>query len=269
LNSSTSKNKRLFHLFDGVFWENPVLALGLGVPFAVISTTSMKNAAVLSAAMICTAVPVFLIASLFAKYIPQWLRMVVYSLAGAVALIPLRLFLSSLFPAVFDSLGVYFALMALNPAVLIPALSHRITGEKPVFALLNALCYSAGFALVLFGVSLIREPLGSGSLWGRPLEMSFQLSPIQYSFGGFIILGYFAAVYQFLERCFIQLAKKRAKAFKSAISGKENPSQEITKKGKKEKKEKLAQEEEPQKEEIAAQNGYNVFEGSSRNKLDN
>ena len=80
---------------------------------------------------------------------------------------------------------------------------------------------------------------------------------------------YFAAVYQFLERCFIQLAKKRAKAFKSAISGKENPSQEIPKKGKKEKKEKLAQEEEPQKEEIAAQNGYNVFEGSSRNKLDN
>ncbi len=269
MNSSTSKNKKLFHLFDGILWENPVLALGLGVPFAVISTTSMKNAAVLSAAMVCTAVPVFLIASLFAKYIPQWLRMVVYSLVGAVALIPLRLFLSSLFPAVFDSLGVYFALMALNPAVLIPALSHRITEEKPGLALLNALCYSAGFALVLFGVSLIREPLGSGALWGRPLDMPFQLSPIQYSFGGFIILGYFAAVYQFLERCFIQLAKKRAKNSKSSVLEKDSVSQDKPKKGKKEKKEKMAQEEQLKKEEIAAQNGYNVFEGSSRNKLDN
>lgn len=269
MNSPASKNKRLFHLFDGIFWENPVLALGLGVPFAVISTTSLKNAAVLSAAMVCTAVPVFLIASLFAKYIPQWLRMVVYSLAGAAALIPLRLFLSSLFPAVFDSLGVYFSLMALNPAVLIPALSHRVIGEKPGPALLNALCYSTGFALVLFGVSLIREPLGSGSLWGRPLEMSFQLSPIQYSFGGFILLGYFAAVYQFLERCFIQLAKKRAKVLKSSPLGKEVSSQASPKKGKKGKKKKLAQEQPPEKAELPDQNGYNVFEGLSRNKLDN
>ena len=266
MSSSNLKSNRIFHLFDGILWENPVLALSLGVPFAVIATTSMKNAAVLSVAMLCTAVPVFLIASLLAKYIPQWLRIVVYSLVSAAALIPVRLFLSSLAPAVFDSLGVYFSLMALNPAVLIPALSHRVTGGKPGFALLNGLCYSAGFALVMLGLSLIREPLGSGTLWGHPLDMSFHLSPVQYSFGGFILLGYFSAAYQFLEKCFVQLAKKRAKSLKVSPPEQEASSQ---KSHKKHKKEKTPQPKEAQTEEIDNQNGYNVIESKSQNRLAN
>lgn len=262
----TSKNKNLFHRFDGVFWGNPVLALGLGVSFAVVPTTSMKNAAVLAAAMFCTSVPVFLIASFLAKYIPQWMRAVVYCLISALILIPLRILLAPLSPAVFDSLGVYFSLMALNPAVLIPALSHRVTGEKPSFALLNALCYSAGFSLVLFGISLVREPLGSGTLWGHPLGLSFQLSPIQYSFGGFILLGYFAAAYQLLERAFILLAKKRAKASQKyrPVSGSrsEEPAAD-----KKTKKEKLAQSEKAEKDESVGQTGHNVSDRTSNSQL--
>lgn len=259
----SSKSKEVFHRFDGILWENPVLALGLGVPFAVIATTSMKNAAVLSAAMVCTAVPVFLVASLLARYIPQWLRAVVYALVGAIVLIPLRGVLVSFSPAVFDSLGVYFSLMALNPAVMIPALSHRITGGKPRFALLNALCYSLGFALVLFGIALIREPIGSGSLWGRPLDIPFQLSPIQYSFGGFILLGYFAAAYQLLEHLFVSLAKKKARNAKKFRPDREKAS----KSGWRSKKEKLALAETGEKEQSSGENGHNVSERSNKDGL--
>lgn len=200
-----SKSKTLFRRFDGILWENPVLALGLGVPFAVICTTTLKNAAIVSVAMLFTAVPVYLLASVAAKYIPQWLRIVVYSLAAAVALIPARAVALRINPALFDSLGIYFALMAMNPALLMPALSHRIIGEKPWFAVLRAVCYSLGFALVMFGIALFREPLGSGTFWGHPIELSVRLSPIQYPFGGFLLLGYLAACYQMLERLFGKL----------------------------------------------------------------
>lgn len=204
----SSKNKRIFHWFDGVLWENPVLALGLGVPFAVICTTTLKNAAALSVAMIFTTVPVYLTASLAGKYIPQWLRIVVYSLLGAAALIPARILAYQINPTLDDSLGIYFALMAVNPALLIPALSRRITEEKPWFALLHALCCSLGFAGVLFGIALIREPLGSGTFWGHLVTAPVRLSPIQYSFGGFLLLGYFAAAYQLLARLFLLLSRR-------------------------------------------------------------
>ena len=153
----SSKSKSIFHWFDGFLWRNPVLNIGLGVPFAVICSTSMKNAACISIAMLFTCIPVFLLASLAAKYIPQWLRMPVYALVSAAALIPAHAVAVKINPALFDSLGIYFALMAMNPAVLIPALSHRISDEKPWFALLHALCYTLGFALVMFGIALIRD----------------------------------------------------------------------------------------------------------------
>lgn len=215
----SSKNKSFFHWFNGALWGNPVLALGLGVPFAVICTTSLKNAAVLSLAMLFTSATVYLLASLVGKYIPQWLRIVVYSLAAAVALLPVRTLGYQIHPALNESLGIYFALMVVNPALLIPALSHRVTDGKPWYALLHALCYSFGFALVLFGIALIREPLGSGTIWGHPVELSVKLSPIQYSFGGFLLLGYFAAAYQLLERLFLALRRwiNRRKAEEAAL----------------------------------------------------
>jgi len=217
----SSKSKSIFHWFDGFLWRNPVLNIGLGVPFAVLCSTSMKNAACISIAMFFTAIPVFLLASLAAKYIPQWLRMPVYALTAAIALIPAHMVAVKINPALFDSLGIYFALMAMNPAVLIPALSHRISEEKPWFSLLHAICYSLGFTLVMFAIALIREPMGSGTLWGHPMDVSLRLSPIQYPFGGFLLLGYFAALYQLLERLFLQLGayiskKKAAKASRKA-----------------------------------------------------
>ena len=217
----SSKNRSVFHWFDGFLWRNPVLNIGLGVPFAVICSTTMKNAACISIAMAFTCIPVFLLASLTAKYIPQWLRMPVYALAAALLLIPAHSVAIQINPALFDALGVYFALMAINPAVLIPALSQRISEEKPWFALLHAVCYTLGFALVVFGIALIREPLGSGMLWGHLIEVPLRLNPIQYPFGGFLLLGYFAALYQLLERLCLQLSayiskKKAAQAPRKA-----------------------------------------------------
>ena len=267
MSSSTQKNN-LFHRFDGVLWGNPVLALGLGVPFAVIATVSMRSAAVLAAAMLCTAVPVFLVASLCARYIPQWLRAVVYSLVSAAALIPLRALLFSLFPAVFDTLGVYYALMALNPAVMIPALSHRVTGEKPGFALLNALCYSLGFALVLFGIALIREPVGSGTIWGHPVEFPFQLAPAQFPFFGFILLGYFAAVYQFLERLFVLVARKRGRFLKNSKKSRREEEKIPDSGSQKEQKKKLTWFKRNQEEQAEEQTGHNDTEGITKKQLD-
>ena len=73
----------------------------------------------------------------------------------------------------------------------------------------------------MFAIALIREPMGSGTLWGHPMDVSLRLSPIQYPFGGFLLLGYFAALYQLLERLFLQLGayiskKKAAKASRKA-----------------------------------------------------
>lgn len=195
--------------FDGLLTHNPVLVGGMAIPFAVVITTSLKNSVSISILLACSLVPTVLLASLAGARLPRWGAPILYtlfSLALIVACVPLILPIS---PEVADSLGIFVPLLSVNTLLLTLCGRYADSRRKPVFALVDAVSYSAGFALIMCLLALLREWLGTGNIWGVPVRAPLTLSGIQITFTGFILLALLSAAARFLRRAALLLIYRR------------------------------------------------------------
>ncbi|WP_160208932.1 Rnf-Nqr domain containing protein [Anaerotruncus colihominis] len=191
--------------FDGLLTRNPVLVGGMAIPFAVVITTSLKNSVSISILLACSLIPTVLLASLVGARLPRWGASILYtlfSLALIVACVPLILPIS---PEVADSLGIFVPLLSVNTLLL--TLCGRCAGRrsKPLFALVDAVSYSVGFALVMCLLALLREWFGTGTVWGVLAHAPFTLGGVQMTFAGFILLALLSAAARFLRRAVLLL----------------------------------------------------------------
>lgn len=174
-----------------IFFRNPVLVLGLVIGQLAAGDTSLKNGAALSVTYFFIVVPVLLLASLIGKKLPTWSKAVFYALFSAAMLVPPYFLCASLSATIFDSLGIYPALLAVSTVPIVYA-SKFAENQKPLSALLNGICISLGFALTAIVLGAAREFFGSGSLWGFKIaEAAFP--SVKLPFWGFIFLGFLAA----------------------------------------------------------------------------
>jgi len=117
-------------------------------------------------------------------------------------------------PTIFDSLGIYLPLLALNTVVV--AYSRLISEEKSaVFNLLDGVCFSLGFLIVAALIGGARELLGNGSLWGYAI-LQRKASALALPFSGFLIAGFLAAGIEGLRILF------HAKPYEHFSGGKED-----------------------------------------------
>lgn len=172
----------------GIFGQNPVLIGGLALPIAVMGTTSLMNAVALSLAGFATIVPLMLVASTVGKHIPLNLRRTCYVLLASAILCGLSYPIGSISPGIFDSLGIYYSLMAVNTIMLYRTETFA-QHASPLSALLDGLRNSLGFSLVICLIAAARELVGSGTLWGRPVQTAFVMPSVLLPFFGFILLG--------------------------------------------------------------------------------
>lgn len=184
----------------GILRGNPVFSTGLAIPFAVVSTISLKNALLLSASMFLTLIPVLMLACLLGDKIPSWLRLVVYPIVASLILMPVLYMTFRFFPAVYENLGIYLPLIAVNTVLVSNIYGVSRTKEyKKVFKM--GLYNSTGFSLALCGLAFLRELIGAGAIFGMPLPfISFTIPGILIPFSGFILLGLLAAFFRFMRR---------------------------------------------------------------------
>ncbi|MEM1485408.1 Rnf-Nqr domain containing protein [Oscillospiraceae bacterium PP1C4] len=185
---------------DGIFSKNPILIGGLALPFAVMITNNLKSSVSVSILLACSLIPTVLLASLVGKYLPEWGAMMVYtmfSMALVIASIPLILPIS---PEVVDSLGIYIPIIAINTIMLSLCSRYAKDTRKPVMALVDAVTYSIGFALVMCIVAFVRELFGNNTIWGVPASLPFKISGLQIAFAGFIIVAFLSALLRFIKR---------------------------------------------------------------------
>lgn len=181
-----------------IFFRNPVLVLGLVIGQLAAGDTNLQNGAALSITYFFIVVPVLVFASAFGKKLSPWLKTVVYALISAAMLVPSS-FISGTFSAtIFDSLGIYPALLAVSTVPIV--YSAKLAEEqKPLSAFTNALCLALGFSVVAIFLGAARELLGSGTLWG--FEITKELFPAaKLSSWGFIFLGFMAAFVNFIKQ---------------------------------------------------------------------
>lgn len=155
----------LAELTKGVWKENPIFALVIGMCPSMAVTNSVKNALVMSLAtafvLICSSVMI----SALRKVIPGPIRISVYIIIIATFVSVVDWTLAGTMPAAHKRLGAFIALIVVNCIIL--GRAEAFASRNAVWpSVLDAVGMSLGFGLALTLISLPRELLGAGSILG-------------------------------------------------------------------------------------------------------
>jgi electron transport complex protein RnfE len=184
----------------GVWEENPVFVMLLGLCPALAVTNSAVNAFGMGGATIFVLVGSSALVSLLRNVIPKQVRIASYIVIIATFVTIVDYAIHALSLDLYNALGAFIQLIVVNCVILGRAESfaskHRITKS-----VVNALGQGIGFTFALLCVGSVREILGSGTLLGFPLfGEGFQpwvvmiLPP-----GGFLITGAWLLVFAWLK----------------------------------------------------------------------
>ena len=179
-------------LVENAVTNNIVLIQALGLCPIIGAATTLQSGVVMS---ICTAavlLPLSLLMAFLGSYLPKWLRPAVYVLLASLLLVGTSSLLTHYISGeLFAKLHHFIPLIAVN------MLYARTVGfssiAHPVSTIVDALGSTLGFGIVICGVSALREVLAFGTLWDKPVEISWSLPHADTPFVAFILLGLLAA----------------------------------------------------------------------------
>jgi len=185
-----STTDRWDEFMEGVWRQNPLFVMVLGLCPALAVTVSAMNALSMGLATAFVLTCSALLVSLLRKMIPKEVRIATYIVIIATFVTVVDYLIQAISLALYDALGAFIQLIVVNCMILGRAEAHA-SKNPPGIAVINALGMSAGFAIGLFALGSVREILGAGTLFGVSLfGASFQpwvvmvLPP-----GGFFVIG--------------------------------------------------------------------------------
>ena len=187
-------SNKLSLITDGLVKNNPTFVLVLGMCPTLATTTSALNGLEMGLATLFVLVLSNIVISLVAPAVPDKVRIPVYIVIIATFVTVLQLLMQAFVPTVYDTLGLFIPLIVVNCIVL---------GRAEAFANKNSVGASAldgigiglGFTLSLTVIGIVREIMGSGSVFGWKFIpgdgiLAFVMAP-----GAFIALGYLMVLF--------------------------------------------------------------------------
>ncbi|MGN0771255.1 MAG: electron transport complex subunit RsxE [Christensenellales bacterium] len=181
---------------DGLFRNNPTLRLVLGTcPTLALSTTAMNGIGMglaVTFILICSNTLI----SLLRKVIPDAVRIPSFVLIIATFVTVVRMVMEKFIPDLYDSLGVYLPLIVVNCVIL--GRAEAFASKNPVLdSAADGLFTGLGFTWALTLLGIIREVLGSGSIFGVEL-WSFRIEFFTSAAGAFFTYGVMIALFNAL-----------------------------------------------------------------------
>ena len=187
---------KLSIITKGIVKDNPTFVLLLGMCPTLATTTSAINGMSMGLATMAVLIFSNITISAIARFIPDKVRIPSYIVVIATFVTLLQLLMQAYVPDIYETLGLFIPLIVVNCIIL---------GRAEAFANKNGVVDSAldgigiglGFTLALTLLGLVREVLGSGSLFGWkfiPSEyniLAFVLAP-----GAFIVLAYLIVLFK-------------------------------------------------------------------------
>ncbi|MDD6773028.1 MAG: electron transport complex subunit E [Bacteroidales bacterium] len=183
----------------GILKENPTFVLVLGMCPTLATTTSAINGMEMGLATMFVLILSNIVISILAPAVPDKVHIPVYIVVIATFVTALQLIMQAFLPAVYNTLGLFIPLIVVNCIVL---------GRAEAFANKNGVVDSAldgvgiglGFTLALTVIGMVREILGSGSIFGWRFItgdgiLAFVLAP-----GAFIVLGYLMVLFNKISK---------------------------------------------------------------------
>ena len=178
----------------GIVKDNPPFVLVLVMCPTLATTTSAMNGLEMGLATMFVLILSNIVVSLVAPMVPDKVRIPVYIVIIATFVTVLQLMMQAFVPDVYETLGLFIPLIVVNCIVL---------GRAEAFANKNSVVDSAldgigigiGFTLSLTVIGIVREILGSGSVFGWKFIpgdgiLAFVMAP-----GAFMVLGYLMVLF--------------------------------------------------------------------------
>jgi Na+-transporting NADH:ubiquinone oxidoreductase subunit D len=157
------KVKRVF--FEDLGLNNPVFAQILGICSTLAVTNVLKNTVVMCVGLIFTTALSNLTVSMMREYIPARIRMMVETLIIAAYVIIVDIMLKAYLPDVSRQLGPYIGLIITNCIIMGRAEAFALS-NPPFLSFLDGIASGFGYSYVLIIIAVVRELMGSGSIWG-------------------------------------------------------------------------------------------------------
>ncbi len=178
----------------GFFKENPTFVLLLGMCPTLATTTSAINGLSMGLATLFVLVLSNIAISAIALVVPDKVHIPVYIVVIATFVTILQFAMQAYTPAMYTTLGLFIPLIVVNCIVL---------GRAEAFASKNGILDSAldgfgiglGFTLSLTILGIVREILGSGSVFGYRFITGDGILVFVMAPGAFLALGYLMVLF--------------------------------------------------------------------------
>lgn len=193
--------------FNGVIKENPVLIMMIGLcPFLACSTTANDAVGMgIAATFVLTCSNILV--SLFRKIIPHNIRIPVFIVIIATFTTVVDYLIKAYFPSLSESLGVFIPLIVVNCIIL--ARAEAFASKNNIFySLVDGIGMGSGFFLSIVVLGIIREFLGSATVFQSKELFSTPAVIMILPPGGFIIAGVIITIVKYIENKKIKQTKK-------------------------------------------------------------
>lgn len=189
-------------LVNGIFRENPIFRLTLGMcPFLAV-TTSVRNALGMGAAAMFVLVCSNFLVSLLRNAIPSKVRIPCYIVIIATFVTLVDMVMNAYLPDLHRALGIFIPLIVVNCIIL--GRAEGFANRNPVLSsVADGIGMGIGFTLAMVVLASIRELLGNGTwLDINILGEAYTNQPLLIAIlapGAFILLGFILGFFNLME----------------------------------------------------------------------
>lgn len=178
----------------GFIKDNPTFVLVLGMCPTLATTTSAINGLEMGLATMFVLILSNIAISALAPLVPDKVHIPVYIVVIATFVTVLQLLMQAFVPAVYATLGLFIPLIVVNCIVLgrAEAFANKNT---VVDSALDGLGIGIGFTLSLTVIGIVREILGSGSVFGWKFILGDGILAFVMAPGAFMVLGYLMVLF--------------------------------------------------------------------------
>ncbi len=193
----------------GIYVENPVLRLALGLCPALAVSSSVVNAVGMGVSVIFVLLMSNILVSLVRSWVPSKIRIPIYITIIASFVTVVEMVMHAYQPELFEALGIFVPLIVVNCVIL--GRAEAFAGKNSLgVSILDALGMGVGFTLALVAIATVREIFGNGTWYGLQMipdgfepVLLMMLAP-----GAFIAMAGWLALFNYIDDK--QAAKKKA-----------------------------------------------------------
>ena len=195
----------------GIFKENPIFVVLLGLCPALGVSTKVVNAIGMGAGTLFVLVGSNIFVSLLKGFIPEKVRIPAYIVIIASFVTVVEMVMQAYVPDLYNSLGVFVPLIVVNCVIL--GRAEAFASKNSLLpSVLDALGMGLGFTLGLSAIALVREFFGNGTITLFPLDLIgfdgviriplIYQSPMRImtlAAGALLVIGYLKALLNYYE----------------------------------------------------------------------